>query len=243
MSRLFQKYDSYCKRIKDNVEDDPIDYLHSAICSTQYGKYEEAKRLYAEATRKFVEQPRLWQIAGTPNRMVDSYVLANRERLFPLVNNMLKQYEDHETDWTYWGQYAFAVWTLVRKEDSEALQYLDKLLLERARKKVKVIYAMGLTIETVVERDQEEFDSALVELIDAHSRSEKWGWHRDSPEGFVCLPGLALSKLAMDRGLVVNVESEYLPIGYLEYLFQHEKDDTETEKSKSTLLRKWSKRK
>ncbi len=226
MSRLFNKYSSYCQRVAEEVVDDSMYHVHSAICNTQYEQYAMANKAYAMATVKYVEQPKPWQMAGTPNRMVDSYVLANEESLFLQVDHMLNQFNDQQTDWTYWGQYAFAAWALVQEKDYKAINYLDKLLSERARKKVRFIYTMGLTIQAVAEHDQNKLDSALVELIDAHSRAEKWGWFRDSPEGFVCLAGLALSKLAMDRGLVVNIESEYLPIGYLTYLYQREKDRT-----------------
>ena len=105
------------------------------------------------------------------------------------------------------------------------------------------MYTMGLTVQSVAERDQEKFDSALAELIDAHSRAEKWGLHRDSPEGFVCLPGLPLSKLAIERGLDVKIESEYLPLGYLEYLFRHQGEDIELEEDRPSLLQRWLRRK
>ena len=242
MSRLFRKYESYCQRVKDETRDVPMNYLYAAICHTQYKQYKLARRLFVKATLKFVEQPKLWQGAGQPNQMVDSYILANQRHLFPSVNGILKHYKNHENSWTHWSQYAFAVWQLVKTEDVRAIEFLDAMLTERNRKEFKVMYAMGLTVQAVAERSQEKFDLALAELIDAHARAEKWGWYRDTPEGFVCLPGLSLSKLAMERDLVVNVESEYLPMGYLEYLFRHREEDIKIEEDRPTLLQRWFKR-
>jgi len=239
MSRLFRKYASYCQRVKNESGGDPMDYLYSAICSTQYGRYGTARKEYAKATRGFVEYPKLWRITGTPNQMVDSYILTDHKKLFPLVDNALDLYQDHERAWVHWSQYAFAVWHIVKNEDVTALKFLDAMLTERNRREFKIMYAMGLTVQAVAERSQKKFDLALTELIDAHARAEKWGWYRDSPEGFVCLPGLALSKLAMERDLVVNAESEYLPIAYLEYLSQHGEEDVKIEEDKPTLLQRW----
>jgi len=243
MSRLFQKYVSYCQRVENDTRDVPMNYLYAAICRMQYGQYKLARKLFTKATLKFVEQPKLWQGAGEPNQMVDSYILADQRHLFPLVDGILSQYRSHERSWTHWSQYAFAVWHLVRNEDETALEFLDAMLTEKNKREFKIMYAMGMTVQAVAERSQEKFDLALAELIETHSRAEKWGWYRDTPEGFVCLPGLSLSKLAMERDLHVNIESEYLPMRYLEYLFQHKNEKVEIEDDRPTLWQRWFRRK
>ena len=49
----------------------------------------------------------------------------------------------------------------------------------------------------------------------------KFGGLRETPEGYLCLPAMALAKVAIDRGMAVGVENEYLSKGYLEFLQQN----------------------
>jgi hypothetical protein len=58
------------------------------------------------------------------------------------------------------------------------------------------------------------------DLLLAHRGMAKFGGLRETPEGYLCLPAMALSKVALDCGMVVNVESEFFSQGYLEYLQQ-----------------------
>jgi hypothetical protein len=50
----------------------------------------------------------------------------------------------------------------------------------------------------------------------------KFGGLRETPEGFLCLPAMSLSKMALERDLLISVESEYLSKGYLDYLLQQQ---------------------
>jgi len=80
---------------------------------------------------------------------------------------------------------------------------------------------MGEAIRAIVEHDQTAFDAALGGLLRVHQGKAKFGGLRETPEGFLCLPGMSLSALALERGLEVNPESEYLSKGYLDYLLKH----------------------
>jgi hypothetical protein len=89
-----------------------------------------------------------------------------------------------------------------------------------ATPKLKDLYAAGQAVQAIMERNQTAFDSALAVVLQAHRGMAKFGGLRETPEGYLCLPAMALTKVAMDRGMVVNVESEYLANGYLQYLKQ-----------------------
>ncbi len=68
-----------------------------------------------------------------------------------------------------------------------------------------------------VQRDQEQFDQALVEALELHK--QYWTADEDrslSSEGAVSVPLLAISCLAYDAGMSVSVDSEYLPRHLLE---------------------------
>ena len=86
--------------------------------------------------------------------------------------------------------------------------------------KVKYTFAAGRIIKSVIEHCQPGFDEALSDLLKAHRGMAKFGGLRETPEGFLSLSAMSLSKIALERGLEVNVESEYLAQGYLDYLLR-----------------------
>jgi hypothetical protein len=50
----------------------------------------------------------------------------------------------------------------------------------------------------------------------------KHGDLRWTAEGLLCMPAMSLAYVARKRDLKVEIENDYLSIGYLEYLLQHE---------------------
>jgi hypothetical protein len=113
------------------------------------------------------------------------------------------------------AHYAYGLVALVE----HAGQQTEPHVMQLARvKKNEWLSSIGRTIEAITKRDQEGFDAALTGLLEAHKRMAKFGAIRESPEGFLSLAGMSLSKLALDRALTVEVESEYLSMGYLRYL-------------------------
>jgi hypothetical protein len=86
--------------------------------------------------------------------------------------------------------------------------------------KIKDTFAMGQIIAAIIGRDQLAFDTAMDSLLKAHRGMAKFGGLRETPEGFLCLPGMSLSAIALERGMEVNAESQYLSRGYLDYLLQ-----------------------
>ena len=78
--------------------------------------------------------------------------------------------------------------------------------------------AIGDAITAISRSDQTYLDQALSELLDAHRNKVVRGELRGLPEGYVSLPSMCLARIALMRGLLIKVESEYLPLGYLGYL-------------------------
>lgn len=190
--------------------------LMVAICLTQLRRYPDAMHCYSLALQHSLED-RFWHRTSRPNWLVDAYSLANQPDLYPKV---LKEVEDYKHD--YRGKslvaiYAYAVVHLLSSADQEARRYVPELL---KRSEVKWALAIGRVIEAIVERNQLDFDVALGDLLKAHRGMAKFGRLRETPEGFLCLPGMSLSVIALERGLKVNAESEYLSKGYLDYFLQ-----------------------
>ncbi|XXT18669.1 Imm49 family immunity protein [Sorangium sp. So ce429] len=68
----------------------------------------------------------------------------------------------------------------------------------------------------VAERAEDLWNEAIADLVKAHEVEAKKGEYKRSEEGFMCLPGLALAKLGMERGLTCRVRSIYLPLALLQ---------------------------
>ena len=188
--------------------------LMTAICLTQLGHHADAKHLYGLAILSFLTDG-FWRTTSEPNLLVDTCVLADRLDLCPRVLGELEAYKLDPRGTSLVALYAYAVVRLVGDRDEEAREHVPGLL---AVPRVKDTYAMGKTIQAIIEGDQPSFDAALEELLKAHRGQAKFGGLRETPEGYLCLPAMSLSKLAWEKGMTINAESEYLSKGYLEYL-------------------------
>jgi hypothetical protein len=191
--------------------------LMVAVCMTQLRRYPDAMHCYGLALQHSLKD-RFWHRTSRPNWLVDAYSLANQPDLYPEV---LKEVEDYKLD--YRGKslvavYACAIAHLLSSADQEAKSYVPELL---GKPKVKWTFAIGRIIEALVERNQLEFDVALGDLLKAHHGMANLGRLRETPEGFLCLPAMSLSKLALERGMGVHAESEYLSMGYLDYILRY----------------------
>lgn len=190
------------------------DQLMEAICLTKLERYADAKHSYGSALRAMLKD-RWWHKTSQPDWLVNTYELAGEGSLYSRV---LKEIEDYKLDdrgSSLVAFYAYATIRLVASKDDEAREYVPKLL---ARPKVKDTFAAGKVIETILEQSQPAFDAALDGLLKAHRGMAKFGDLRESPEGFLSLWAMLLAKIALQRGLLVDTESEYLSKAYLDYL-------------------------
>lgn len=213
-----QKYEQAMEVFGQDPDWPPFQ-LMVAICLTQLGKYADAKRCYDRTIQGFLNNRRAWYELGQSDRLVNTLVLANRPDLHFQVLEEVEAYKLGPRGQALVALYAYALMRLLLGRDDEVKEYVAGLL---QKPKYKDIFAMGKTIQAIVERDQSAFDMALNDLLTAHRGKAKFGELRESPEGFLCLPAMSLSKIALDRGLVVTAESEYLSMGYLAYLAQEQ---------------------
>lgn len=195
----------------------PWKHLMIAICWTQLAKYTNALHFYDLALQGLLRDRRGWHGTSEPNRLVDTFTLANQPELYHQVREEVEAYKLDPRGNSLVALYSYALLRLIPGRDEEAGDYVRGLL---EKDKVKYTLAMGKTIKAIIEHDQVAFDAALGDLLKAHRGMAKFGGLRETPEGFLCLPAMSLSKMALERGMGVNAESEYLSKGYLDYLLQ-----------------------
>lgn len=194
-------------------------YAHSefmrAICLTQLGRYGQAQDLYQRAAQGFLSARRLWQGPGCPHWPVEAYVLAGQPQPYERVYREVSAYKLDRRRNALVALYAYALLELLADNDNLTIAYVPGLL---KYPKYKGMVAIGQTLTAVVHREQTEFDSALAILLETHRGMAQHGELRTTPKGFISLAGMCLSSIALDRGLAVRPESEYLPKDYLTYL-------------------------
>lgn len=197
----------------------PWKQLMVAICLTQMGRYPNARHFYGLAIRGFLKDRRAWHGSSEPNLLVDTFVLANQPGLYPQVLEEVEAYKLDPRGKSLVALYAYVMVHLISGRDEEAGDYVPRLL---KKPKVKDIFAVGNIIKAIIKRNQSAFDRAMNDLLKAHQGMAKFGGLQETPEGFLCLPAMSLSKIALERGMEINVESEYLSKRYLDYLLQEQ---------------------
>jgi tetratricopeptide (TPR) repeat protein len=204
------------KRLKD--PDNSFEQLLVAICLTQLERYPDARSTYDLALQSSFKD-RLWHMSSEPNLLVNIYMMAGRPDLYARTWKEVEAYKSDRRGKSLWALYAYAMIRLMSGKDEEAYDYALGLLKKPT---VKDTFAMGQTIQAIVECSQDAFDVALADLLNVHRGMARFGGLRGTPEGYLCMPAMSLSRIALERGMQVNTESEYLSRGYLDYLLQRQ---------------------
>lgn len=193
--------------------------LKTAICLTILQDYPSAREAFRVTLDDFLTAPnKAWLGTNQPNWLADTCVLADQPEFYEQAYSLIDQaYATHPLGAAPIILYAHAILQLAICEDAKALAYARGI---PSKPGLKDLYAAGQAVQAVMERDQAALDAALVVILQAHRGMAKFGGLRETPEGYLCLPAMALSKVAMDQGMAANVESEYLSKEYLQYLKQ-----------------------
>jgi hypothetical protein len=192
-----------------------IQHLKMAICLSQMGDHVGALSSYRLALDSFLADRRSWLNCSRPDWLVFSAVLAGLPAAYALVRAELEAYWLLPGGSSLIASQAFAVSGLMSGEDMRALSPLDSLM-----RHPEVAWTVGFcrAVRGIVERRPADLDEGLRELLAAHRGQVRLGLVAWAPEGYLCLPAMALGMLAPDRGLALQVESEYLAPEYLAYL-------------------------
>lgn len=198
------------------------DYLELAICEVKLGDYSKAQSLFSESIDAMFGTNPLWLASSQPNWLVDIAILSGRSDLFPSVLEELNLYRLRSTKIQPVGSsplahYCYSVMEILYPSGGNITAWIKDLL---KRPKYKDLYAAGFVLQTILDREQNAFMDSMGLLLKAHEGMAKHGELRLTPEGWLCLPAMTLSYLAKNNGLEVEIENEYLSLGYLEYLFK-----------------------
>ncbi len=177
-----------------------------ALTNCTYGKEEPGYRAFI-GTSEIEKLPELYILAGQPDAFWPQLVMeVDAFRQDPRGNSLA-------------AHYAYALLDFLVGEDAKALLHYAPLT---KYPKVKEMFAIGEVVAAIAQRNQQSFDDALKHLLIAHRGMAKFGGLRETPLGYLCLSAMCLAKLARERGLTINAESEYFSQAYLAFLDQHE---------------------
>jgi hypothetical protein len=166
-------------KYKDNAEE-----FELAICQVQLGDYAEARKSF-EKSCKGMLKTRFWETTSEPNILVDICALSGRTNLHPKVLQELETYKtDHRGD-SLVALYAYALMDLLLPSGNDITVWIQYLL---KKPKYKDTFAMGQTLQAIVDKDQAALDIALANLLKAHEGMANYGGLRETAEGLLrCL--------------------------------------------------------
>lgn len=191
--------------------------LKTAICLTVLQDYHAAREAFRLTLDDFLNATnKAWFGTNQPNWLADTCVLADQPEFYEQAyQDIIEAYRMRPTGAAPVNMYARALLRLAVYEDSEASAYVQRI---PSKPGLKDLFAAGQAMQAITKQAQTVLDSAVGVVLQAHRGMAKFGALRETPEGYLCLPAMALAKLALDRGMAVSVENEYLSKGYLEFL-------------------------
>jgi hypothetical protein len=216
-AKVLKYIDGYQRRLKP---DDDQRKFYLAVCQVQLRDYAEAQQLFEKSCNAMFGARPLWKDSGQPHWLVDICVLSGRTDLYPKVLRELDAYKTIPLGRSLVALYAYALMELLLPSEGNITQWIQDLLV---KPKVKDTFAMGQALQAIVDRDQSALNDALTSLLKAHEGMAKHGGLRESAEGLLCMPAMSLAYAALKRNLKVEMENDYLVIGYLGYLLDRER--------------------
>jgi len=87
---------------------------------------------------------------------------------------------------------------------------------KRIKEEQRFIVPVVKGLDALVSNNEAGWQAALQESLDAHLKEVKTGSYRQDYKGFICMPGMMLAKLGMEKGWKVDIDSLYLPLALLE---------------------------
>jgi len=194
--------------------------LMVAICQIKLQNYKVAQRnCHIVLSNGFCKKEpgyRIFLASSQIEKLPELYILAGQPLPFlPKLIAEIEAYKKDKRDNSLVAHYAYALLDYLLGEDEKALLHCAPLM---EYPKVKDMFAIGEIVQAIGQMDQQMFDYSFDRLLIAHRGMAKFGSLREMPEGYLSLAAMCLAKLARDRGLTVNVESEYLSLPYLDFL-------------------------
>ena len=186
-----------------------------ALCHVQLGNYTEAQRLFEQSIQAMFIPPLLWHRSSQPNWLVDVCVLSGRTNHYRDAARKLDEYRSDRRGDSLVALYAYSMMEFLLPAGKDFSSWIEGLL---KKPKIKDMYAMGLSIQAIVDGNDSKLQYALLALLEAHRGQAIHGGLRETAEGLLCMPAMSLSYAALERKMKVQIENDYLSLGYLKYL-------------------------
>jgi len=111
---------------------------------------------------------------------------------------------------------------LIRKDDEKAAALVDSLKVAVVKEGAK--YAPGALrleeIRCILDRDARALRDLLCWHLDMQHKWAKRGSLRQDPDGLACKGCLFISRLALERGMDLDIQNPYLPLEIIRYPLQ-----------------------
>lgn len=186
------------------------------ICHIALRDYSEAKANLEESIQIMIEKPALWFLMGKPSLLIDVWVLSGKKELYDEIYQQVELFREANRDGIFHANYAYTLLNLLTFSEMKNSEYVDGLLL---RPKYVYYRSTGLAVKAIIENNKTSFRQSMDILLKTHDGMTKHGMLRESPEGFISLPAMSLTYAALRRGMKVDINSEYVPIDYLYYIY------------------------
>lgn len=196
---------------------DELDFL-PAICYVNLGDYEGARLLFEKSFAAMFSPTTRWKKTAQPHWLVDTGVLSGRRVFFPYIGRELEAFEAGPKGNTYLAYYSYALVELLLSPRANVDQWIEGLLRDP---KCKEGYAMGQMIQAITLVDQAAFNIGLRGLLKTQEALAQHGGLRDTAEGLLCMPAMSLAYIALQKGMKIEEESDYLSTGYLNFLLAY----------------------
>ena len=198
--------------------DDDKTAFYLGNCYVQLDDYAEAQRQFERSIIAMFGPKKLWKDTGQVDWLVDICVLSGRTDLFPDVLRELELYKKIPSKGdSALAYYVYGLMDLLYPSGWDIPISIKNLL---KRPKWKLTYAIGQVLQSIIDGDLVALNSTLSNLLKVHDGMVKHGALRVTAEGLICMQAMSLTYAALKRDLIVEIENDYLPMGYLHFLLE-----------------------
>jgi len=194
-----------------------------AICYVKLGEFLMAQKLFEKSCLAMFGQRPDWRLAAHSSWLVDVWVLSGRKDLYPKIVEALDVFRKENIKSivnSLLTQYSCGIVELLHPTGMDISQSIRNLT---AKPSIKDMYAIGQVFQAILDRDKNAVNTAMEKLLVAHQGQAKHGMLRETPEGFISMPGMSLAYAAHQYGLDLDIVSEYFSADYLAFLLEYSK--------------------
>lgn len=214
-----QDLDYFNKLIKEEA---PIsDYISfiPGICHVKLGNYLEAQRMFSNTISNSFNELALRIWASEPHQLINIFIISGEYHYYYKVMEWLEFIKTIKPAGSSpVAYYAYTIMELWQPQGKNLSEWINNI---RSRAQFKMGKFMGDAIQSMVESNEDQFNSSMEDILKIHNGMAKHGIIRESPERYLCLTAMSLGLLAIRKNISLNIENEYFSPGYLMYLLSN----------------------